>query len=105
MASPSGSEEPLPSKLTAAPSVPLYDAPGAAVGAWFVADGASWHRPLPASANVCPATGTNCQVYEPEFRVNLSTPHVVVFRTWLFATGGGLPPSSTAAGFCGARRS
>ena len=37
MASPSGSDEPLPLKLTAPPSAPEYGPPGAAVGAWFVA--------------------------------------------------------------------
>src|SRR5690348_3342341 len=93
MASPSESEEALPSKLAAVPSVPVYGPPGTAIGAWLVADGASWQRPLPASANVWPATGTNCQEYEPELRVSFSTPQVVVFRTSLFATGGGLPPS------------
>ena len=41
MASPSGSEDPLPSKPTAVPSTPVYGPPGAAVGAWLVAGGAS----------------------------------------------------------------
>ena len=35
----------------------------------------------------------NCQLYPPVFSVSFSTPQVVVLRTSLLGTGGGLPPS------------
>src|SRR5439155_991226 len=43
-----------------------------------------WQAPLPESAAVCPATGTNCQEYDPSLSVSLSTPYVPLSRTSLF---------------------
>ena len=74
MASPSGSEEALPSRLMAVPSLPEYGPPATAVGGWLVAGGALWHAVVPESVAVCPATGTNCHVYEPALSVSFSTP-------------------------------
>src|SRR5207247_3247519 len=76
-ASPSGSDEPLPSKLTAAPSAPEYGPPGAAVGVRFTAPGASWHEPLPASVKVWPAMGMNFQSYPVEHSVRFRPARVL----------------------------
>src|SRR6266545_3686465 len=82
-----------------------------------------WQLPLPASEAVCPATGTNCQVYVPSPSVSFSTPYVPLSRTSLFGrtvvpnTSTPCPPvptvncripfcgSFTSSGVCGANRS
>src|SRR5882724_11105999 len=44
-----------------------------------------WHEPLPESVAVWPATGTNCQLYDPSYNVSCSTPYTPLIRTSLLA--------------------
>ena len=43
-----------------------------------------WHAVVPESVAVCPATGTNCQLYAVDESVSLRTPNTPLIRTWLF---------------------
>jgi len=46
--------------------------------------GRQWQAVLPESVKALPASGTNCQEYEPVDSVSLRTPNVSLLRTWLF---------------------